>query len=214
VSGLRIAVPTGALLPGACELLTRAGICRVDPEMFDRALMLQCDGHTRVKVRPTDVPVYVEMGAADCGMVGKDVLWEHVGDSYELVDLRFGFCRLVLAAPAESSIVSGTWPAPLRVATKYPAASRRFFDGLGVNAELVKLHGSIELAPATGLADAVLDLVVSGRTLAANGLVEVAEAGRSTARLLVNQSSLKTRAAAIGGMVAALRTAVAASVTA
>lgn len=209
MSGLRIALPAGTLLDDACALLSRAGVAPLHPERFDHALLVEEDHNSFIKVRPTDVPVYVEMGAADCGVVGKDVLWEAHRDCYELVDLRFGGCRLVLAAPEGSALVRGEWPPSPRVATKYPHAARRFFDGLGVGVELIKLHGSVELAPATGLADAVLDITASGRTLRANRLVEVAEAGRSTARLIVNQASLKTRAAEVDAVAAALRRALA-----
>jgi ATP phosphoribosyltransferase len=201
-------VPNGALLPGACELLGGAGIGGLDAGSFDDALLVEAAGHRLIKVRPTDVPVYVEMGAADCGVVGKDMLWESRRDCYELVDLRFGGCRLVLAAPEGSAIAAGSWPPTLRVATKYPGAARRFFDHMGVSAELIKLHGSVELAPATGLADAILDIVATGRTLRANRLVEVVEAGRSTARLIVNQASLKTRSEAVTALAAGLRRAV------
>jgi len=209
VSGLCIALPNGALLEGACELLGAAGVVGVAPASFDEALLVERGGDRLIKVRPTDVPVYVEMGAADCGIVGKDMLWESHRDCYELVDLRFGACRLVLAAPEGSALAAGSWPPSLRVATKYPKAARLFFDRINVSAELIKLHGSVELAPATGLADAILDIVATGRTLRANRLVEVAEAARSTARLVVNQASLKTRADAVTTLAANLRRAVA-----
>jgi ATP phosphoribosyltransferase len=206
--GLRIALPNGTLLKGACDLLREAGVAHLDPAMFEDQLLVEDSGLQFVKTRPTDVPVYVEMGACDCGVVGKDILWESSRDCYELVDLRFGDCRLVLAAPQGSRLARGHWPPSLRVATKYPHAARRFFDRAGVVAELIKLHGSVELAPATGLADAVLDITATGRTLRANRLVEVAEAARSTARLIVNQASLKTRAAEVDQLATALRRAV------
>jgi ATP phosphoribosyltransferase len=206
--GLRIALPNGTLLKGACDLLREAGVAHLDPAMFEEQLLVEDSGLQFVKTRPTDVPVYVEMGACDCGVVGKDILWESSRDCYELVDLRFGDCRLVLAAPQGSRLARGQWPPSLRVATKYPHAARRFFDRAGVVAELIKLHGSVELAPATGLADAVLDITATGRTLRANRLVEVAEAARSTARLIVNQASLKTRAAEVDQLATALRRAV------
>ena len=205
MNGLCIAVPNGALLEGACALLAAADIAHVTTQRFDESLLVESDGHRLVKIRPTDVAVYVEMGAADCGIVGKDMLWESRREIYELVDLRFGECRLVLAAPEESPLARGEWPPNLRVATKYPHAARRFFDRRGTAAELIKLHGSIELAPATGLADAILDITATGRTLRANRLVEIAEADRSTARLIVNQASLKTRAAAVDAVASALR---------
>lgn len=210
MSGLRLALPAGALFDGACRLLAAAGIAHVDEEVFDRALMVVDAGTTLFKVRPTDVPVYVEMGAADCGIVGKDVLWESPRECYELVDLRFGGCRLVLAAPEGSPLTRGDWGGPLRVATKYPESARRFFAGLAVTVELIRLHGAVELAPATGLADAVLDITATGRTLRANRLIEVADAGCSTARLVVNHAALKTRSDAVNAMAAALRRAAAA----
>jgi ATP phosphoribosyltransferase len=204
-SGLCVALPNGALLDGACALLDAAGVAQLRAVDFEVNLLVD-DGQNRyVKVRPTDVPVYVEMGAADCAIVGKDMLWEHHRDLYELVDLRFGACRLVLAAAEGSPLASGEWPPSLRVATKYPRAARRFFDRLNVSAELIKLHGSIELAPATGLADAILDITSTGRTLRANRLVEVMEAGQSTARFIANQASLKTRADAVNEIAARLR---------
>jgi ATP phosphoribosyltransferase len=208
MSGLCIAVPNGALLEGACDLLGAAGIDGLTASRFDDVLLIDAGGYRLIKVRPTDAPVYVQMGAADCGIVGKDMLWESNHDSYELLDLRFGGCRLVLAAPEDSALAAGSWPPSLRVATKYPHAARAFFDRINVSAELIKLHGSVELAPATGLADAILDIVATGRTLRANRLVEVAEAGRSTARLIVNQASLKTRSEAVTALVAGLRRAV------
>ena len=208
MNGLRIALPNGALLTGACELLAEAGVAEVRPDEFDRALSVERGQNMLLKVRPTDVPVYVEMGACDCGIVGKDILWEARRDVYELVDLRFGQCRLVLAAAEGSPLAEGRWPHALRVATKYPHAARGFFDSLRVSAELIKLHGSVELAPLVGLADAILDITATGRTLRANRLVEVAEAGRSSARLVVNQASLKTRSGAVTAMAASLRRAV------
>ena len=207
---LTIALPNGTLLGDACDLLARAGLLRVRPEDFDQVLLVERDGMRAVKTRPTDVPVYVELGGADVGIVGKDMLWEAGRECYELVDLGFGGCRLVLAAPEDSPLARGEWPPAMRVATKYPHAARRFFDRIHVSVDLIKLHGSIELAPAVGLADAVLDITASGRTLRANRLVEVAEADRSTARLVVNQASLKTRAAEVTALAAALRRTVAA----
>jgi ATP phosphoribosyltransferase len=203
--GLRLALPGGALFEDACRLLSDAGVADIDASRFDRQLKIATPTATVVKVRPTDVPVYVEMGACDAGIVGKDILWESPRDCYELVDLRFGACRLVLAAPQGSPLAEGRFPQSLRAATKYPIAARRFFDSLGLAVELIKLHGSVELAPAMGLADCVVDITATGRTLIANHLVEVAEAGRSTARLISNQASLKTRSEAVNQLAAALR---------
>ncbi|MGO8686600.1 MAG: ATP phosphoribosyltransferase [Candidatus Dormibacteria bacterium] len=209
--GLRLALPAGALFEDACRLLADAGVTDVDPSRLDRQLRVVTATATVVKMRPTDVPVYVEMGACDAGIVGKDILWESPRDCYELVDLRFGACRLVLAAPRGSPLAEGRFPQALRAATKYPVAARGFFDSLGLAVELIKLHGSVELAPAMGLADCVVDITATGRTLTANHLVEVAEAGRSTARLIANQASLKTRSEAVNQLAAALRRTVAAA---
>jgi len=205
MSGLRVALPAGVLLDDACDLLGAAGVARIDPRRFDDALMIQDQHNVYIKVRPTDVPVYVEMGAGDCGIVGKDVLWETQRELYELVDLRFGSCRLVLAAPSGSPLAYGEAVSPLRVATKYPRSARRFFAERAQPVELIRLHGSVELAPATGLADAVLDITATGRTLRANNLVEVAQANVSTARFVANQAALKTRTELIGAVATALR---------
>ncbi len=208
-AGLRIAVPTGALLADACALLRESGVApELRPESFDRRLQIAAGVHEVITVRPADVPVYVEMGACDCGIVGKDVLWESRRELYEIADLGFGVCRLVLAAPQGSSLAGGSWPAGLRVATKYPRSARRFFAERGGSAELVRLHGSVELAPSAGLADGVVDLVATGTTLRANQLCEVATIGTSTARLVVNVASMKTRSSAITELATTLRGAV------
>ncbi|HEX4578878.1 MAG TPA: ATP phosphoribosyltransferase regulatory subunit [Candidatus Dormibacteraeota bacterium] len=205
-NGLRIAVPTGVLLDGACALLRDSGVApELSPDSFERRLQISAGAHEVITVRPTDVPVYVEMGACDCGIVGKDVLWESGRELYEIADLRFGDCRLVLAAPEESPLAAGQWPASLRVATKYPTAARRWFATRGDGAELIQLHGSVELAPSAGLADGIVDLVATGSTLRANRLAEVATIGASTARLVVNVASMKTRSAAITELAGALR---------
>ena len=156
-------------------------------------------------MRPTDVPVYVEMGACDCGIVGKDVLWESQRELYEIADLRFGACRLVLAAPEGSVLATGSWPASLRVATKYPQAAQRFFAGRGDFPELIRLHGAVELAPSAGLSDGIVDLVATGATMRANRLCEVATIATSTARLVVNVASMKTRSAAVTELATRLR---------
>ena len=209
MSGLRIALPGGVLLVAACDLLGAAGIARLTAGRFDTELRIDDSGGAFVKVRPTDIPVYVEMGACDCGIVGKDVLWETSRECDELVDLRFGACRLVLAAPEGSPLIDGRWSGTLRVATKYPRSAARYFSSQGITVELIRLHGSVELAPATGLADAVLDITATGRTLAANHLVEVAEAGVSTARLVANRAAVKTRSREVNALAAALRRAAA-----
>jgi ATP phosphoribosyltransferase len=201
-----IAVPTGVLLPGSLALLARAGVARLSQAELGRRLLVERDGVRVVLVRPADVPAYVDYGAADLGIVGKDQLWESPGSHYELVDLGFGGCRLVVAVP-EASPLDGpeTWPPTLRVATKYPRATQGFMRGLGHSVEVVRLHGSVELAPQVGLVDAIVDLTATGGTLRENRLRVVAEVGASTARLVANQASLKTRGEALQGLVARIR---------
>lgn len=201
-----LALPTGALLPGALRMLSRAGLARLGEEELGRQLLVDRGELRVVLVRPVDVPAYVDFGAVDLGVAGKDVLWEAPGAHYELVDLRFGACRLVLAV-AESSKLDGrpTWPPVLRVATKYPRTAGAWFEAQGQAVEIVRLHGSVELAPQVGLVDAIVDLTASGRTLRENRLRVVAELGDSTARLIANQASLKTRTEAVQSVVARLR---------
>ena len=159
-----------------------------------------------ILVRPADVPAYVDHGAADLGIVGKDVLWESNGSHYELVDLHFGPCRLVLAVPEQSKLAGpDTWPPLMRLATKLPRTTASWFEAQGQAVEVVRLHGSVELAPQVGLVDGIVDLTATGRTLRENRLRVVATLGSSTARLIGNQASLKTRTDEVQAMVARLR---------
>jgi ATP phosphoribosyltransferase len=206
---LAIALPTGALLAGALKLLSRARLARLSAPELGRRLMVERGGLRVILVRPADVPAYVDHGAADLGVVGKDVLWESGGSHYELVDLRFGPCRLVMAVPEESPLRGPeTWPPQLRVATKYPRTATSWFDAHGQSVEVVQLHGSVELAPLVGLVDGIVDLTATGRTLRDNRLRIAAVLGSSSARLIANQASLKTRTDAVQAMVARLREAV------
>jgi ATP phosphoribosyltransferase len=201
-----IALPTGVLLPGALKLLGRSGVARLSADELGRQLLVERPSVRVILVRPADVPAYVDHGAADLGIVGKDVLWESPGGHYELVDLRFGGCRLVLAVPAASKLAGReTWPPLLRVATKYPRTTASWFEAQGQSVEVVRLHGSVELAPQVGLVDGIVDLTASGRTLRENKLRVAAVLGTSTARLIANQASLKTRTDAVQSMVARLR---------
>jgi ATP phosphoribosyltransferase len=201
-----IAIPTGALLNGALDVLAKTGLARLSAEELGRQLLAERGGVRVILVRPADVPAYVDHGAADLGIVGKDILWETPGSHYELVDLRFGGCRLVLAVP-DSSQLDGpeTWPPLIRVATKYPRTAGAWFESRGQAVEVVRLHGSVELAPQVGLVDGIVDLTASGRTLQENRLRITAVLGTSTARLIANQASLKTRTAAVHAVVAKLR---------
>jgi ATP phosphoribosyltransferase len=203
---ISIAVPTGTLLGGSLELLARADIVEISPEEIGRKLLVEQGGVRVVLVRPTDVPAYVDHGAVDLGIAGKDSIWETEGRPYELVDLHYGPCTFVLAVPEGSPIREReSWPPSLRVATKYPRAARRALRRLGQPAQVLHLHGSVELAPLVGLADGIADLTATGRTLRANHLRVVAELGHSTARLIANQASLKVRWDAIGDVVARVR---------
>jgi ATP phosphoribosyltransferase len=205
-----IAVPTGALMPGALRLLARAGLARLTADELGRQLLVDRSGVRVILVRPADVPAYVDHGAADLGIVGKDILWETPGAHYELVDLGFGACQMVLAVPVASRLNGPeTWPPQLRVATKYPHTAAAWFEARGQAVEIVPLHGSVELAPQVGLVDAIVDLTATGRTLKENRLRVTAILGASTARLIANQASLKTRTDAVQAAAGRLREAVA-----
>jgi ATP phosphoribosyltransferase len=203
---ISIAIPTGALLDGSLDLLRRAGLVDLGPEEIGRKLLVERDGIRVVLVKPADVPAYVDHGSADVGFAGKDQLWESSGRHYELLDLGFGECRLIVAVP-ETSALAGppTWPPSLRVGTKYGQATAQYMARLGQRADIVELHGSVELAPLVGLVDAIVDLTQTGRTLRENHLRIVDEVGCSTARLIANQASLKTRTGAVQELVTRIR---------
>src|SRR5215831_4254116 len=204
---LTLALPKGRLLRPALELLRRTGFEGLPEDESRRLLFADPTGRLRVLIlKPLDVPTYVEHGAADLGIVGKDVLLEQEPDVYEPLDLGFGVCRLVVAEPRElwerDDPAKWSW---VRVATKYARMTERYFSDRGIQVEMVRLDGSIELAPLVGLADRIVDLVQSGETLRANGLVEVAEILTSTARLIVNRASLKTGHARVSALIHAIR---------
>ena len=192
---LRIALPKGRMMEEALVLFARIG-SHPDPAALDsRRLILPSSDHRFefLPVKSGDVPVYVESGVADAGVVGLDVLDEGALDVLRPLDLGFGGCALAVAAPegAPYPLLPGGGTA--RVATKYVESARRFFAERGVQVELVRISGSVELAPLLGLADWIVDLVQTGRTLAENGLVVVDEVSRSSARLIVNRASHKLR---------------------
>jgi ATP phosphoribosyltransferase len=207
---LTLALPKGRLLEGALDLLRRIGVEGVDADSRRLIFSDSRRGLRLLFLKPADVPSYVAYGAADLGIVGKDILLEQDPDVYEPLDLGFGFCRLVVAEPAEvwQRDDPSTW-SWVRVATKYPRMTERYFSERGIQVEIVRLDGSIELAPLVGLADRIVDLVQSGDTLRANGLVEVAEIARSTARLIVNRASMKTAYAAVTALIDEMRAAMA-----
>jgi ATP phosphoribosyltransferase len=201
MSGLRIAVPRGALFDDTLDLLDRIGIETREVRENDRKLLFEAAGI--VTMRPSDVPTYVEAGAADIGITGKDVLMEQSErDVYELMDLRYGRCRMVLAGvdgedrAAEALRRLGV----ARIATKYPRIAARHFLETGRQAEIVEVKGSVELAPLTGLAEAIVDLTATGTTLRENGLVVREEIAMCTARLIANPVAHRLRAARIDGL--------------
>ena len=193
---LRVAVPKGAIFEDALRALDAAGL-PVDVLRDDgRKLSYEAEGTEFIVCRPSDVPVYVEYGAADVGIVGKDVLEEQRPNVVELRDLGTGWCRMILAAPAESAaeVREAIGHAEVvRVATKYPRTARRYFEGIGRQAEIIALHGSIELAPLVGLAECIVDLTATGTTLRENHLTVLDEISSSTARLIANRGAYRLR---------------------
>jgi ATP phosphoribosyltransferase len=205
--GLTIAVPRGALFGETLDALDSLGIDTAPVRANDRRLLFADAGI--VTMRPSDVPTYVEAGAADVGIVGKDVLMEQSERSvFELLDLGFGRCRMVLASEegepdpaAEALRRLGV----VRVATKYPRVAAAFFERTGRQAEIVEVKGSVELAPLTGLVEAIVDLTATGSTLRENRLVEREQIAVATARLIANPVAHKLKAAAIDEVVERLR---------
>jgi len=203
---LTLAVPRGALLGETLDLLDTLGIDTSEVRANDRKLLFEDVGI--VTMRPSDVPTYVEAGAADLGITGKDVLVEQAErEVYELLDLGFGRCRMIVAT------VAGPDPAEealrrlgiVRVGTKYPKIAAGHFLATGRQAEIVEVKGSVELAPLTGLAEAIVDLTATGTTLRENGLVEREEIFVATARLIANPVAHKLKAAAIDEVLARVR---------
>lgn len=208
MSGLTIAVPRGALMKETLDLLDRIGIDTSEVRANDRKLLFRDVGI--VTMRPSDVPTYVAEGAADIGITGKDVLIEQAErEVYELHDLGFGRCTMVLAS------VDGDDPMAeavrrlgvMRIATKYPKIAARHFAATGRQAEMVEVKGSVELAPLTGLVDGIVDLTATGTTLKENGLVVREEIVVCTARLIANPVSHKLKAAAIDELLERVRAA-------
>ena len=201
---MRVCLALGALFGETVAALAAAGVDTSALTQAGRRLVLEgAGGLTFITTRPSDVPTYVESGAADVGVVGKDVLREQRPDVYELADLGFGGCRMIYAT------LAGEDPTPaaherlgvVRVATKYPNCATRWFEAVGWPVEVVKVNGSVELAPLVGLAHGIVDLTATGNTLRANGLVERAELFTSSARLIANPVSHKLRAGEIDDLV-------------
>ncbi len=202
---LNIALSKGRILEEGLPLLTRAGIEPAENPESSRKLVLQtCQPDVKlIIIRAADVPTYVQYGAADIGFVGKDVLMEHDGDDlYELMDLRIARCRLIVAEPDQLAARDDprNWTR-LRIATKYVKTTRRHFAAKGIQTDIIRLYGSMELAPLVGLCDRIVDLVNTGGTLKANGLVEVEHIADISARLVANKASAKMKHVAIKDLV-------------
>lgn len=204
---LTIALSKGRIFKSTLPLLAHAGIEPVDDPETSRKLILETN-NPRIKliiVRASDVPTYVQYGAADLGVAGKDVLIEHGGDGlYEPLDLRIARCRMMVAGVPDAPM----GPGRIRVATKYVKSAEGYFAAKGQQVDIIKLYGSMELAPLVGLADLIVDLVESGNTLKANGLVPLEHIVDISSRLVVNKASWKMKHQGVSVLLAALRDAV------
>ena len=201
MSELRIAVPRGALFSDTLDLLDRLGLDTREVRDNDRKLLFEQAGI--VTMRPSDVPTYVEAGAADLGITGKDVLMEQSErELYELVDLGYGECQMVLASVAGEDRAAEALRrlGVVRIATKYPRIAARHFLATGRQAEIVEVKGSVELAPLTGLVEGIVDLTATGTTLRENGLVIRERIAVCTARLIANPVAHKLKARTIDGL--------------
>ena len=208
MSGLRVAVPKGAIFADALSALETAGLPAGVVRENGRRLIYRAGDTEFIVSRPSDVPVFVEYGAADVGIVGKDVLDEHQFNVVELRDLGTGSCRMILAAPearAEEVRRAIRHAEVVRVATKFPDTARRYFERMGRQAEVIELHGSIELAPLVGLAECIVDLTATGSTLRENHLVELDEISTSTARLIANRGAYRLRHREISALADAMQ---------
>jgi len=204
---ITFALPKGRIMQDSMELFGKIGITCPEMEKESRKLVFENPEQKFrfMAVRATDVPTYVEYGCADLGVVGKDTLLEQGKNLYEPLDLKFGYCRLVVAEPKELKESDNplNW-SNIRVATKYPNITERYFANKGVQVELIKLYGSIELAPLVGLSERIVDLVSTGGTMKANNLVEVETIAEITSRLIVNRASLKTKHQRISSIIEGL----------
>ena len=205
---LKLALPRGALFPGTLDLLDGLGVETGSLRAESRSLVFDAGDLVLVTMRPSDVPTYVEAGAADLGITGKDVLLEqHDRVVYELLDLGYGACRMVLAARRSDDALDEAERrlGAMRIATKYPRATQRYFQEAGRRTEVIEVKGSVELAPLIGLADGIVDLVDTGRTLAENDLEVREEIATCTARLVANRVAHKLRAAEVDELAERMR---------
>jgi ATP phosphoribosyltransferase len=203
VTELTIAIAKGRLQAEALDLLKSAGLGFSSETLSSRRLAIEDESgrYRLIFVKPADVPVYVEHGIADCGIVGRDVLLESAGDLLQPLSLNIGACRIVVAAKNDAPLKQ---LGMLKVATKYPRIAARHFGAHGVAVDMIQLSGSVELAPVLGLADCIVDLVETGKTLQENGLSIVEVITESTARLVVNRASYQLKAKAVGQLIKSL----------
>jgi ATP phosphoribosyltransferase len=207
---LKLAIPRGALWDETLDALDRIGVDTAEMRGESRSLIFNANGISLVTMRPSDVPTYVESGAADLGITGKDVLLEHADRIvYEILDLGYGACRMVLAGRRGDESLGETERrlGGMRIATKYPRIAERYFEETGRQAEVIEVKGSVELAPLIGLGDGIVDLVATGRTLAENDLEVREEIVDCTARFVANRVAHKLRASEVDDLTARLRVA-------
>jgi ATP phosphoribosyltransferase len=200
---IMIALPKGRVAEKALDLIQRAGIQMPQGNGESRKLVTTdlSGRYSFVSLKPIDIPVYVESGAIDAGIAGTDVLREQEAKVYEPVDLRIGRCRIAVAAPEGEPMPTNRM---LRIATKYPRTAEKHFKSRHSHVHIVKLDGSVEIAPLLGLADAIVDLVETGRTLKENGMVVVEEIAQVSSKLIVNRTSMKMKSADINNLVSLL----------
>ena len=211
--GLTIALNRGRILTECLPLLEAAGIEPAEDPSASRKLIFdsRTGGHRLVVMRGSDVPTYVEYGAADVGITGKDTIMEYGSGArfYERLDLQIGRCRLMTAAPADSALARGEDQGTLlRVATKFVNVAQRYFEAEGRQVTVIPLSGALEIAPLMNLSDCIVDIVDTGNTLRANGLVPLETIARISSRVIVNRASMKTRFAEVQALLAALGAAV------
>lgn len=204
---LTIALPKGKLFQPSADILAKIGYTAEGLSEKSRKLVI-VNEEKKIKfiiTKTADLPTYVEYGAADIGIIGKDILLEEGKDVYELLDLKYGFCRLMVAVPQALLQEKLSDYAHMRVATKFPHVAERFFNSKGIQMEFIKLNGSIELGPMVGLAEIIVDIVETGRTLKENNLIEIAQITNATARFIANRVSFKMKFDRINQMVEDLR---------
>jgi ATP phosphoribosyltransferase len=202
---ITIALPKGRLGEEAEEIMIKAGVIRKKIPQDSRKLIFDLSDTVRILlVRAQDVATYVEMGTADIGIVGKDVLVEHNSEVLELTDLKLGYCKMVVAAKKGTTKENLFSMDFLKVGTKYPSIAKKFFSNISIQSEIIKLYGSVELAAVTGMSDCIVDIVSTGATLKDNGLEVIEELFESTARLVCNRSSFYRELEAIEAMTSAI----------